>query len=1431
MKTFKKFAYMHVCMSALALKKIALLAAAVMAFSTAGWAQTYSGTGTFTKINSVEELTDGYYVIAYGTTYAMNNTHNGTYLARTAIAPSNDEIANPSVDIVWKISTNGGGKTIYNEASTKYVSYTGSSNNVQIVDAVTADNQRWTITYVSNLFVVTNKAETTRILQYNGTSGQERFCCYTSAQQKFTLYKMDTPPEPSDDPAVTVIPSSLAFGGVEVDSSKDLTFKLTPANLTDALTLSIKSGNSIFSVAPTTIGEAVDADTTITVTFTPAVAQVYLDTLVISGGGLAADKLVPLSGTGIVPSLTVLDSTQVRLVAMVNTNRSISIRVYAELMQGDVSLAISGTNADMFKIDSTTLVKPSNGTLTNKIVPLTYAPTAFGVHSATLTVSSAGMDNVVIPLSGTCNSAMLAAWTFDGLAGAPNTPTSIPATIGTATLYADSTNGSSKFVTASSNNEYTAQTGSALNDPRNPTSAGQALALLGGLSGTAANGKSIVLKLSTLGYKDLKLSFAIYSSSTGFRRHVWSYSTNGVDFTTTDSATYEIPTSFAIQTVDFSGVAALNNQAEVYVRLTVYGANGSSGNNRLDNIVFAAAPTPSLTATPGSLAFGTVEVDSTSAAQPLTVSGSNLTDTIAYVLGGDNPTAFAVSATSWTAADGGTLSVTFTPTAVGAYSATLTVSSTDATDKIVTLTGTGVAAGTPVLNTTPKSLNFGVLHSGTPSAARTVTVSAANLSPDTISYSLSNEDDFAVEAEVGYSSTNGGVLNVTFTPQGAGAKSGYLVVEAGTLTDTVALSGTGVVTSLECDSMQVRAGVVMEGLSKKITLKVNAEYLTDSVSLTLDGANADMFSIDSTAFAKPTSGALTDKQVNVTYAPTALGAHSATLTLSSAGVADVVVPLSGEGIPYVFTEDFENMTGSGGSYTGALVTFGTGQWWVKGYTTMDDQDHRNGARSVRLRGNSGDGDHTVEMRFDKPDGIGTVTFKFGSYGGHSGGQLKLQVSSDSGTTWQDRGQLITVPSWTAGGEVLQTATVTVNKVFPARIKIVNISNTGNKTVNVDDISITDCTATVPMLNISGSATFGYLKAGTTSEAQELTVSGENLSDTISYAVEGADSAAFTVSENTWTAADGGTLSVTFTPAEARSYTASFVVRSAGAEDVSVALIGAGLGFTPIPDIATGADTSPYSGQTVMIAGIVTGVLSNNKSCFIQSGSGAGSGIYVYRASTSSNLTVQAGDSVQLIGAVAEYYGLLELNVNNDDNIVKISGGHAIPAPEVITAGGFTKAHQGVLVTVNAAKVTAKVADTITISDASGSIRLAKDIYTFTLQVGDSVNVTGIGYRYGGNSRLLPRSSGDLAILSTSTPTSAAKELAEQVVVYPNPATSKLYISAPVEVAKVQIISSLGVVLQVVESQAEVNVSSLPSGIYYVRITFADGSSVVKKITK
>jgi len=70
--------------------------------------------------------------------------------------------------------------------------------------------------------------------------------------------------------------------------------------------------------------------------------------------------------------------------------------VTAANLTAGITLEISGTNADMFSVTPATLTT-AGGDFT-----VTYTPTAYGSHSATLTISSTDAESITIPLSGSC---------------------------------------------------------------------------------------------------------------------------------------------------------------------------------------------------------------------------------------------------------------------------------------------------------------------------------------------------------------------------------------------------------------------------------------------------------------------------------------------------------------------------------------------------------------------------------------------------------------------------------------------------------------------------------------------------------------------------------------------------------------------------------------------------------------------------------------------------------------------------------------------------------------------------------------------------------------------------------------------------------------------------------------------------------------------
>ena len=79
------------------------------------------------------------------------------------------------------------------------------------------------------------------------------------------------------------------------------------------------------------------------------------------------------------------------------------------------------------------------------------------------------------------------------------------------------------------------------------------------------------------------------------------------------------------------------------------------------------------------------------------------------------------------------------------------------------------------------------------------------------------------------------------------------------------------------------------------TFTLSGINLTANAGLAITGTGAGMFSV-SPSSVSPTDGTISDKEVTVTYAPTAAGSHEATLTVSSTGATDQVISLSGTAI-------------------------------------------------------------------------------------------------------------------------------------------------------------------------------------------------------------------------------------------------------------------------------------------------------------------------------------------------------------------------------------------------------------------------------------------------------------------------------------------------------------------------------------------------------
>jgi len=112
------------------------------------------------------------------------------------------------------------------------------------------------------------------------------------------------------------------------------------------------------------------------------------------------------------------------------------------------------------------------------------------------------------------------------------------------------------------------------------------------LVNSTGNTSYIQANFSMTGLQDLIVTFATRGTSTGYDTGTWSYSTDGSTYTNFGPNTASRVTTYALATVDFTGVAGLANAASVSLRYTLDGCTTASGNNRIDNLQLNATPIP-----------------------------------------------------------------------------------------------------------------------------------------------------------------------------------------------------------------------------------------------------------------------------------------------------------------------------------------------------------------------------------------------------------------------------------------------------------------------------------------------------------------------------------------------------------------------------------------------------------------------------------------------------------------------------------------------------------------------------------------------------------------------------------------------------------------------------------------------------------------------
>ena len=358
-------------------------------------------------------------------------------------------------------------------------------------------------------------------------------------------------------------------------------------------------------------------------------------------------------------------------------------------------------------------------------------------------------------------------------------------------------------------------------------------------------------------------------------------------------------------TLSVQGTSLVTGANSLVASFSGDAANDAPSTSSPINVVINAPGGPVAAVSSSSLAFGSQDEGTTSAAQPIILSntgGSTLT--VSSIVASAN---FGeTNNCGGSVASGGscTINVTFSPTATGTLPGVLTLTDNSGgvsgSTQSVTLSGTGA---NPAASLSPTSLAFGSQVINTTSTAKTVTLTSTgttNLSIPTITITGANASDFAATNNCTTSLAPAAkcTINVTYTPTVLIAETASLSVadNATSSPQTVALTGTGIPpASLSQTSLGFgNVGENSPSAPKGTTFYNNEALALPISSISITGTNAGDFSQTNTCGASVPAGK--SCAITVTFTPTTLAAETATLTVNNPSSSSPQATLNGTGI-------------------------------------------------------------------------------------------------------------------------------------------------------------------------------------------------------------------------------------------------------------------------------------------------------------------------------------------------------------------------------------------------------------------------------------------------------------------------------------------------------------------------------------------------------
>ena len=245
-------------------------------------------------------------------------------------------------------------------------------------------------------------------------------------------------------------------------------------------------------------------------------------------------------------------------------------------------------------------------------------------------------------------------------------------------------------------------------------------------------------------------------------------------------------------------ISVVFNSSASGSRAATLNIDGAAGSGTQMVALSGSAVSPSYTVSPAALAFDTVETNTSSLPQSITVTNASSAalPISSIALAGTNHAQFSQTNTCGSSVPGGstcTISVTFAPTSGNSKAASINVNAGGgAGTQTVALSGTGT---TSAYGLSPTTLAFGSIAKHSVSAPLSLTVmnyGSAAL-PITIALAGTNRGQFTQTNTCGSSVPRNSscTISVTFAPTSAGSKSATVNITAAGSTKKATLSGTG----------------------------------------------------------------------------------------------------------------------------------------------------------------------------------------------------------------------------------------------------------------------------------------------------------------------------------------------------------------------------------------------------------------------------------------------------------------------------------------------------------------------------------------------------------------------------------------------------------------------------------------------------------------